>query len=114
MLLAGKERRGKERVRRSCTFSRKRGHESSLTSFGGSHKRKSTFRCCLDGRLGTGQAGCAMNEMLGLLNEEIMSLCNSDTAAESDLKKKKNCGRDTRLCTRENAEKVFSAVWWTY
>lgn len=61
-----------------------------------------------------GKACCAMNEMLGLLNEEIMSLCNSDTAAESDLKKKKNCGRDTRLCTRENAEKVFSAVWWTY
>lgn len=28
-----------------------------------------------------------MNEMLGLLNEEIMSLCSSDTVAESDLKK---------------------------
>lgn len=89
MLLAGKVRRGKERVRRSCTFSRKRGHESSLTSFGGSQKRKSAFRCRLDGRFGTGQAGCAINEMLGLLNEEIMSLCSSDTVAESDLKKKK-------------------------
>lgn len=33
-----------------------------------------------------GKAGCAVNEMLGLLNEEIMSLCSSDTVAESDLK----------------------------
>lgn len=32
-----------------------------------------------------------MNEMLGLLNEEIMSLCSSDTVAGCDLKKKKNC-----------------------
>lgn len=106
MLLAGKVSRGKERVRRSCTFSRKRGHESSLTSFGGSQKRKSTFRCRLDGRLGTGQAGCAMNEMLGLLNEEIMSLCNSDTAAESDLKKKKEKLRAgyTSLHARERGE----------
>lgn len=92
MLLVGKVRRGKERVRRSCTFSRKRGHESSLTSFGGSHKRKSTFTCRLDGRLETGQAGCAMNEMLGLLNEEIMSLCSSDTLVGSDLKKEKKKG----------------------
>lgn len=102
MLLAGKVRRGKASVRRSCTFSRKPRHKSSLTSFGDSHKRKSTYGCRLDGRLGTGQAGCAMNEMLGLLNEEIMSLCSSDTMAESDLKK------------TARTEKGFSTVWWTY
>lgn len=39
-----------------------------------------------------------MNEMLGLLNEEIMSLCSSDTVAESDLKKAQPARRASAPC----------------